>query len=131
MDTGNVQSRVSSHHSGGEDKHDKSRGYETETQIVYDARGPPSSEPANSQVLIAIAITPPQPDPQISRNLALSSAVVTLFAILAAMALSSAEFNAPNAVADRRLEKGIKLFALGITLVAFVLFVTAIATIRS
>ncbi|KAG8896591.1 hypothetical protein FRC00_005696 [Tulasnella sp. 408] len=86
---------------------------------------------ANSQVLIAIAITPPQPDPQTSRNLALSSAVVTLFAILAAMALSSAEANAPGAVGDRRVEKGIKLFALGVTLVALVLFVTAIATIRS
>ncbi|KAG8909553.1 hypothetical protein FRC01_006862 [Tulasnella sp. 417] len=85
---------------------------------------------ANSQALIAIAITPPQHDPQSSQKLALASVVVTLFAILTAMASSGAEVNAVATAADQRLDKGIKLSAFGMTLVALVLFVIAIAKIQ-
>ncbi|KAG8910775.1 hypothetical protein FRC01_006139 [Tulasnella sp. 417] len=85
---------------------------------------------ANSQALIAIAITPPQPDPQRSQKLALASVVVTLFAILTAMASSTAEVNAVANAVDQRLDKGIKLSAFGMTLVALVLFIIAIATIQ-
>ena len=80
--------------------------------------------------LIAIAITPPQPDPQRSQKLALASVVVTLLAILTAMASSSAEGDTVATAADQRLDKSIKLSAFGMTLVALVLFIIAIATIQ-
>ncbi|KAG9043693.1 hypothetical protein FS837_009232 [Tulasnella sp. UAMH 9824] len=85
---------------------------------------------ANSQALIAIAITPPQPDPRRSQKLALASVVVTLVAILTTMVSSSAEANASDTAADRRLDNSIKLSAFAMTLVALVLFVIAIATIQ-
>ncbi|KAG8912976.1 hypothetical protein FRC01_004810, partial [Tulasnella sp. 417] len=85
---------------------------------------------ANSQALIAIAITPPQSDPRRSQKLALASVVVTLLAILTTMASSSAEVNTVATPADQRLDKGIKLSAFGMTLVALVLFIIAIATIQ-
>lgn len=85
---------------------------------------------ANSQAVIAMAISPPQPDSQTSQKLALTSVVITLFAILAAMASPNAEANASDTASDRRLERGIKLSAFGMTFVALMLFVTAIATIR-
>ncbi|KAG8893233.1 hypothetical protein FRC00_010813 [Tulasnella sp. 408] len=85
---------------------------------------------ANSQALIAIAITPPQPDPQRSQKLALASVVVTLVAILTTMVSSGAETNASETAADRRLDNSIKLSAFAMTLVALVLFIIAIATIK-
>ncbi|KIO24041.1 hypothetical protein M407DRAFT_26572 [Tulasnella calospora MUT 4182] len=85
---------------------------------------------ANSQALIAIAITPPQPGPQQSQRLALTSVVITLVAILTAMASSKAEVNASDTAADRRLDNSIKLSAIEMTLLALTLFIIAIATIQ-
>ncbi|KAG8949726.1 hypothetical protein FRC04_008266 [Tulasnella sp. 424] len=85
---------------------------------------------ANSQALIAIAITPPQHDPQTSQKLAFASVVVTLFAILTAMVSSNAEVNeSDTAYSKRKPERGIKLFAFGMTVISLVLFITAVATI--
>ncbi|KAG8895050.1 hypothetical protein FRC00_008085 [Tulasnella sp. 408] len=86
---------------------------------------------ANSQAIIAIAITPPQHNAQRSQKFALASMVVTLVAILTAMVSSSADVNQSSLAADRKLDDGIKLSALAMTLVALVLFIIAIVTIQS
>lgn len=85
---------------------------------------------ANSQALIAMAITPPQPDPKTSQKIALASVVATLFAILTAMASSNAEVDASDTASSRKLERGIKLSAFGMTFLALVLFISAIVTIQ-
>lgn len=79
---------------------------------------------------VAIAITPPQHNPQRTQKFVLASVVVTLVAILTAMVSSSADANQLDLAADRKLDDGIKLFALAMTLVALVLFVIAIAMIQ-
>ncbi|KIO22593.1 hypothetical protein M407DRAFT_104390 [Tulasnella calospora MUT 4182] len=86
---------------------------------------------ANSQALIAIAITPPQLDSKRSQKLALASVVVTLVAIVTAMASPNAEVNAADNAANRRLDNNIKLSAVGMTLLALILFIIAIATIQA
>ncbi|KAG8952715.1 hypothetical protein FRC00_006626 [Tulasnella sp. 408] len=86
---------------------------------------------ANSQAIIAIAITPPQHNAQRSQKFALASVVVTLVAILTAMVSSSADVNQSGLATDRKLDDGIKLSALVMTLVALVLFIIAILTIQS
>ncbi|KAG8971621.1 hypothetical protein FRB90_010435, partial [Tulasnella sp. 427] len=87
---------------------------------------------ANSQALIVITVTPLQSSPRIPQNLALTSVVATLFAIVAAMACSSTERHgdAETAPSGTPIDRAIKMAAFGMTVVAFVLFVTAIVSIK-